>query len=33
LEIVASLSGGGSGQAFFDYLRIRDRTILKNGRF
>ena len=33
LEVMGSVSGGGSGAAFFDDLRIRDRNLLQNGRF
>lgn len=33
IEVAASLGGSASGRAFFDDLRIRDRNVLKNGRF
>jgi hypothetical protein len=33
IELVGELSGAGSGLAFFDDLRIRDRNRLRNGGF
>jgi PKD domain len=33
IEVVGALDGSGTGKAFFDDFRIRDRNLLANGRF
>jgi hypothetical protein len=33
IEVLDALDGSGSGKAFFDDFRIRDRNLLANGRF
>ncbi len=33
LEVIGATWGAGSGKAFFDDLRLRDRNLLRNGRF
>jgi PKD domain-containing protein len=33
IEIAGTVEGTGAGRAFFDDLRVRDRNLLRNGRF
>ena len=33
IELTGTVEGTGNGRAFFDDLRVRDRNLLRNGRF